>query len=70
MKILTEVFIDTVESIKIEQDDLGTVFRYNCFQSKARHLVDVIQYHFRTLDLLVDLIGLYVSMQLWLTMVL
>ena len=70
LKILLEVFMDTVESIKIEQDDLGKVFRYSCFQSKARHWVDVIQYHFRTLDLLVDLIGLYISMRLWLTMVL
>ena len=62
--------MDTVESIEIEQDDLGTVFRYSCFQSKARYWVDVIQYIFRTLDLLVDLIGLYISMRLWLTMVL
>ena len=70
LKVLIEVFMDTVESIEIEQDDLGTVFRYSCFQSKARHWVDMIQYHFRTLDLLVDLIGLYISMRLWLTMVL
>ena len=31
LKILIEVFVDTVESIKIEQDDLGTVLRYSCF---------------------------------------